>query len=181
MVGEHNSNDKPDGPRTPRNADTESAFSGSSGGCAAIGCLGFLVLVVVAFSSLTSMCHGILNDPSVVGRAPSFASTTSTTVKTPSTTATAACPAGALDAATGELGGIRAIGWAEACRTGPVLVYAELDGSRTGQFTADKERADSHDHHGYDFTIPATTGQHRFCVWSNETGRLTPCVDVSVP
>ncbi len=76
-------------------------------------------------------------------------------------------PVGVLESAnsTGP-GTLRLTGWAsDADTTSPIEVYVTVDGTHTGDSTADKARDDGHSGHGFDVTLTdIAPGEHKVCV-----------------
>jgi hypothetical protein len=82
-------------------------------------------------------------------------------------------PFGSLDKALSTGGGLWIQGWAvDPDTTAPITVHAYVDNVFLGAFTADAPRPDVSSvyptvgpNHGFEFTVPATPGQHNVCVY----------------
>ncbi len=103
-------------------------------------------------------------------------------------------PFGSLDGAKTSAGSVRLTGWAiDPDIAGPADVHVYADGQWRAQAVADVDRPDVGaafplygDDHGFDVTVPLSSGPHRVCVYAinkagNDTNPLLACRDVVVP
>lgn len=87
-------------------------------------------------------------------------------------------PFGSLDSVSSTAGGLRVRGWAiDPDTSGPILVHAYVDNVFRGEFTANGARPDVAavhpgfgEDHGFEFTVPASPGQHSVCVYAINVG-----------